>query len=164
MTTTMTADTELPDFDDNPVVAATIKLTNAGDGLSQAMEIDPRAIHVGDTGYMLIRWECVGIEHKRAPQPKARKRGMTDDEEADLDDEPLPFVRKHILSALVAKVVDDDRAIAKTLDAHKRKIDDARAKAKEEAAGTQRLDGTDADDTQPVDAAGLEAFNGDGGK
>ena len=142
----MTITTELPDFDGHPVERATIKLTNAGDGLSDAMEIDARAFEIGETGYLLIRWECVGVEHKLDKKPNG-KRGLTDEE----DEEQPPFVRKHALSALVAKVVDDDKAIAKTLDQHSKKLADARAKAKEQAAGTQRLNGTDAADTQPAD-------------
>lgn len=45
------------DFEGRRITKTTIALTNAGDGLSQAMKIDPQALHQGDTVYVLIEAE-----------------------------------------------------------------------------------------------------------
>ena len=52
----MTASTTstLKSFEGVDVIEATIKVTNAGDGLSEALGIDPVEYHQGDTVYVLL--------------------------------------------------------------------------------------------------------------
>lgn len=52
---------KLRDFEGLPVERTTIALTNAGDGLSQAMKIDPSEYHVGDKAYLIIEGECTKV-------------------------------------------------------------------------------------------------------
>lgn len=41
-------------FDRLAVLGAAMKLTNAGDGLSKALELDPTELHIGDRVFMVI--------------------------------------------------------------------------------------------------------------
>lgn len=80
------------------VVGTPIRVVKAGDGLSTALDIDPVEIKIGDTGYLVLQWECTDITYKRA------KPGI-----------PL-LNRRHTLTTLRAMMIDGT-AVAAELDA-----------------------------------------------
>lgn len=57
------ADTsKLPDYNGRPVVRTAIKITNAGDGLSKGLAIDPQVLDISQTHYVVL--ECVVDSHE----------------------------------------------------------------------------------------------------
>lgn len=106
----------LTPFDGNQVVGATIKITNASDGLSKAMKVDPKEFHHDERVYVVL--ECV-------------TRRVQFDKVADESDD---LVRVHVLKAGLATVVDQ-KLVAKVLAAQRALLD--------AAEGKQSLDGMD---------------------
>jgi hypothetical protein len=51
------ADGQLAPFEGRDVLQTSIKVTNAGDGLSDAMAVDPDEYHLGDTVHVVL--ECI---------------------------------------------------------------------------------------------------------
>ena len=51
----------LGEFDGKTVARTTIAITNAGDGLSEAMKIEPQLLHHGDKVYVLLECEVSKI-------------------------------------------------------------------------------------------------------
>lgn len=125
---------DLTPFEGADVVAATVAIRNTGDGLSQAMSIDPVEYHGGDRLYVVLECDVVDLQFPLA----------------DKDNVSGPRVRKHILKAGHAVVVDAD-LVKGLIDEQADRI----ARAKEEAAGIQRLDFTD-DDEGDDEAEGEE--------
>lgn len=111
----MTAtDTILPLFEDETVTNARVKITNAGDGLSDALKISPEALHIGDDAYYLIRGEVTQVAH------------VTKDD---------VLTRVHTVKASAATKVDG-KVAEKMLAAAADELE----KAKAEAAGQLALD------------------------
>ncbi|WP_375490255.1 hypothetical protein [uncultured Jatrophihabitans sp.] len=54
----------LPDFESETVARASVKITNAGDGLSEALKVDPIALHMNDVVYYVLRGEVTQINHR----------------------------------------------------------------------------------------------------
>lgn len=129
--------TELGTFEGADVSRAAIQITNAGDGLSEAVKVEPIVIHRGDTGYLVLEWECVEVRF--TPADKENPHGDA--------------VRVQKLKAGTATFVD--AALVGELIAEQR---EKNLKAKEDAAGIQRLEFEDGDDpeeeTEP-EATGL---------
>jgi hypothetical protein len=70
---------------------ATLKVSNAGDGLSEALSIEPKAYHIGDEVHLVLKGTITKVEHRREK-----------DEDNDL-------IRLHNLKALeVAEVSESD--------------------------------------------------------
>lgn len=44
----------IPSFDGKEIARTTIKVTKAGDGLSEALKVDPQAFHLGDIVHAVI--------------------------------------------------------------------------------------------------------------
>jgi hypothetical protein len=61
--------TTLPAFEGTDVYAASMKITKAGDGLSDALEVAPVALHVGDEVYFVLKGVVEQVNHR--PLPKA---------------------------------------------------------------------------------------------
>lgn len=57
----------LPDYDGRTVASTTIKVTNAGDGLSQGMAIAPHILPVRSKGYLVLEFDVKGHYHKDLP-------------------------------------------------------------------------------------------------
>lgn len=93
---------KLPKFDGADVTSATIAVTNAGDGLSKAMKVEPRAFHMGDKVYVVIETEVAKIRHE--PVEKDNPTGAQR--------------RVHTLRAGVATVVEHE-LVADVLEAQK---------------------------------------------
>jgi hypothetical protein len=54
---------DLPDFEGSPVRRSTVKITRAGDGLSEALKIAPEAFHHGDEVYFVLRGLVTQVNH-----------------------------------------------------------------------------------------------------
>lgn len=120
MTTTPPRD--LGAFDGQQVLGTTIAVTNAGDGLSKAMRVDPQLLHLDQTVYVVL--ECTVGSIKFSPAGP----------------DVSGVVRVHTLRAGAATLVDKD-LVDQHLRDQERRI--------EEAAGVQRLPG-DIGDAGPV--------------
>lgn len=107
---------DLGEFEDRTVARTGIKVTNAGDGLSQALKVDPQLLHHGDVVHVALRCEVTKVYF----------------DEADGDGQEL--VRIHVLKAGSAAIVDE-KTVKKAIDAQAERI----RKAAEEAAGMQGL-------------------------
>jgi len=59
----MTTTQPLPTFEGLDVQQAKVKITNAGDGLSEALKVAPVALELGDEPYYLLRGEVTQINH-----------------------------------------------------------------------------------------------------
>lgn len=92
MTATLKTDA-LPEFEGQEVQASQIRITNAGDGLSEALKIAPRALHHGDDVAILIRGKVTQINHKAA--------GKGEEEH---------LIRVHTISAFAATELELDHA------------------------------------------------------
>ena len=119
----------LPDFENMTVEKATLRVVKAGDGLSEALSIQPKAYHVGDIVWLAMKGEIIKVEHR-----------------AQNDSEGL--VRMHTLEALGAtEVAEGD--VRQFLDAAAERS----RKAKEDASSqTNLLDGTESADEEDPEA------------
>lgn len=106
---------QLESFDGRDVRSTAISITNAGDGLSKSMKIDPKELHIGETVFVVLECEV------------AKLRFVPIGETSDL-------TREHILRAGAGTLVDKD--LVESV------IDEARARilqAEEEAKGLQQI-------------------------
>jgi hypothetical protein len=108
----MTDTTDLGTFEGHDVLTTSVKVTNAGDGLSQALAVDPQLLHHGDRGAIIIEYEVAKVGY----DPIKDTDGLT---------------RIHTLKALRGTLVDLD-IVRERLDAQQRRI--------EAAEGTLQLD------------------------
>lgn len=111
----MTTTQPLPAFEGLDVQQAKVKITNAGDGLSDALKVAPVALELGDEPYYLLRGEVTQINH--------------------IEKDEL-ITRVHTVKASAITPVDPDPA--------KKLLDEAAVeleKAKADAAGQLMLDG-----------------------
>lgn len=116
----------LTPFEGLPVTRTTVKVTNAGDGLSQAMKVDPAELHQGDRVYLVLECEVAKVTH----------------EPVDREDPRGPQARVHTLRAGRATLVDAD-LVRGVLDEQDERI--------EAAAGIERLDFGVPDDLSALD-------------
>jgi hypothetical protein len=113
----MARDGKLPDFEGDEVVKATVAILKAGDGLSQALDVDPVALRRGERVFYLLETHVAHVDH--APlQPGS-----------DL------LVRKHFLNTTAITRVDGALAEPILVAAA-----DELEKALEHAAGVMRLE------------------------
>lgn len=115
MATAATA-AKLAPFEGKEVVKTTVQVTNAGDGLSQAMDIEPVELHHGDRHYLVLEVDVAKVRFD------------------PIKDAPSMLERVHILKAGVAVLIDRD-VVSDAIAGQKRKID--------EAKGLQQLEGMD---------------------
>jgi len=106
----------LPKFERRPVVRAAVKITNAGDGLSEAMRLAPESLQLGEEVWFVIKGEVTRVAHETAPK----------------DDHNL--VRVHTVRASDVALVAKD-AVQDIL----REEQDRIARLREEEEGVQRL-------------------------
>lgn len=106
----------LPSFETNAVRRASIKLTRAGDGLSPALEVEPKALQIGEEITYVLRARVSQVAHVQREE----------------DD---PITRVHTL--VVTGITEIDPEIAhKALTAAAEEIDRKRA----EQEGQTRID------------------------
>lgn len=102
----------LKKYENREVVATTIKITRAGDGLSAALEIDPAELHHDETVYIALKCNVADVQYPRL------KKGSKQ------------LVRKHILETVEAVIVNG-QIVAEALEAQRIKV--------EQAQGIERL-------------------------
>lgn len=127
-------DSDLGEYRGKKITSTSIAIRNAGDGLSQAMEIAPEVFEPGSTVFVLL--ECEVDKHNFQLIEKADS-----------------FELKQVLKAGTATVVDDQGS-KKKIAAQRNRIE----KANEAAKGIQRLEGTeDAIDGQPDNVTNIDS-------
>lgn len=102
----------LHSFEGREVIGTRVAVTNAGDGLSKAMSIDPTELALGSTVYVVLECETTRVGYEPVTDTGT-------------------LLRKHTLKAGTATLVDG-ALVADVLDAQKLAI--------ERAAGVERLD------------------------
>jgi len=107
--------TDLGTFDDRDVLRTTIAVTNAGDGLSDALKVDPKLMHLGEKVYVVLECEVAKVRFDPIKDTDA-------------------LSRVHVLKAGTATLVDADLVRAQ-LDEQAERI----LRAKEAEAGISRL-------------------------
>jgi len=117
----------LPDFEGEPVFGATVRITRAGDGLSEALRVAPKALHNGEEVHYVLKGVVRQINHRQK-------------------DEDSPMVRVHTVEAVDITEVDADLA-NKILTEAATEL----AKAKADADGQIPFDGDDDDDPDQDD-------------
>lgn len=116
----------LPKFDKREVIKSEIAVRKAGDGLSEAVGIDPVAFHIGEKVYVVLETEVTAVDHRPVPKTDV-------------------LARKHVLTTETATVVDG-AMVEEVLAKQRERIEAARLEAqreKEAAAGVQRVPGTE---------------------
>jgi hypothetical protein len=109
----------LSEFEGRDVMRSTVAITNAGDGLSESMKIEPAEFHHGEKVYVVLECEVTKVRH----------------DPFDKDDPNGPLARVHFFRAGTATVIDPS-LVKKMIDEQAEKI----RKAKEEEQGIQALD------------------------
>lgn len=122
----------LAPFDGMDVLRTTIAVTNAGDGLSEAMKVDPQEFHLGDEVFVVLRCEVAKVQFVPIKDTDA-------------------LSRVHVLKAGDATIIDGD-IVEDHLIAQAERI----LKAKEQAAGVTRLAFDDEDEGSKPDPEGDE--------
>lgn len=123
---------KLPDYAGRSVIRTAIKVTNAGDGLSQGVAIDPQVLPVGATVYVVL--ECVVDSHEH-------------DRVLDKGNDTGLLLLNQVLKAGTGTIIDAD-LVREAIDHQADKI----RLAREQAAGVQRLPLGDAPaDPEPTD-------------
>lgn len=136
----------LQPFEGHPVISTAIKVTKAGDGLSAALQIEPREMHIGDEVFLVLKGSISTVQFL----PVAKAEGN--------------YSRGHVFVTETATLVDGD-LVEEVIAAQEEKIEAdklARQKAKEEAAGVSRIPGTEPwpsgeDDGLPETVGDIEA-------
>lgn len=110
---------DLQPFDGRDVRRTTISITNAGDGLSQALKIEPRELHIGEKVFVVLECEV------------GKLRFVPIDNGEDL-------TREHILRAQLGTIVDE-AAVRAALDAQRDRL----IAAAEAISGAQQIPSVD---------------------
>jgi hypothetical protein len=119
---------DLSPFEGRDVITTRIAITNAGDGLSEALAVEPNEMHLGETVYVVLECEVAKIRH---------------DPVKDTDG----LARVHTLKAGTGTIVDAGLVQDVIADQARRN-----QLAREQAEGVQRLDlDDDEGDYDPAD-------------
>ena len=116
-------DEGLGTFEGRSVSAIKIIITKAGDGLSKAMAVEPKVLHQGDEGYLVLAYSTSKIRFD------------------PIKDEDDLAERVQILEATGATFVDRDLVGALVeemrgrVETHEEEVKEAKRRAKEEARG-----------------------------
>lgn len=138
---------KLPKFEARPVKKITVKVTNAGDGLSEALKFEPRPLRIGEEVDILIRGRVTAINHKN-----------TADEDEDVEIERVQTIK-------AAEVAFVDREDAEPLlkaaneRMHEHRLNESLAQDAER--GQARMDAQDDDPTKPKPEWGPGSDNPD---
>lgn len=107
--------TDLGTFDGKQVLSTSVAVTNAGDGLSQAMKIDPQLLHLGQKHVLVMECEVAKVRFDPIKDTDAVQR-------------------VHVLRAGTATLIDHS-VVEDVLAVQREKIE----RAKEAEAGIARL-------------------------
>ena len=109
------APVKLGKFEGREVLAARMSITATGDGLSDALDIDPQILHHGDEVFLVIKGVVADVQH---PIVKGTEG----------------VARKHVIRCVDAVPVPEE-LVGKVLDEHRERV----RRAAEEAAGIDPL-------------------------
>jgi hypothetical protein len=125
-------DGDLGEFEGKRVAAIKVVINNAGDGLSRAMDIDPRLLEIHDRAYVLLRVDTTKVRF----EPHKPDKGEEDLDELD---------RVQILRAEGAMIVPPDAGI----DTMITRVQERERERREAQRGIMRLPGTGAEEGEP---------------
>lgn len=120
-------------FDGREVIKTSIAITNAGDGLSEALKVDPQALHIGDKVHVVLECEVTKVSF------------------VAIKDAPGRVARVHVLRAGGATMVDAD-----LVEAHLDEQAERILAAKEEELGIMRLTPVADEDIDEGDVVTME--------
>lgn len=112
----------LPKFEGKQVVTSRIAIVGTGDGLSDALDIEPIALKHGATGYAVISWKVRDVDHTPI------KKG-----------EDAVLARKHVLATEHVMLVSEDEDLVTVKVMIASNIDRIQ-RAKDSMEGQGRLD------------------------
>ena len=98
----------LPTFEGNAVATARVRITRAGDGLSEALKIDPRALQLGERVYYVLEGECVQINHIEKDEVITRVHTIAPESIAEVDEETAIKMLREAAADLERKKADAD--------------------------------------------------------
>jgi hypothetical protein len=122
-------------YEGRKVMGAGVRITKAGDGLSDAMDLAPEMLPYGSTVYFVVRGEVTQVNHRRMPKTDHLMRVHTVEaiEVARVDGPAI----EELLDAEAERIAD-----LKRVDAERRAVEEEERLAAEEAeAGIQHLPG-----------------------
>lgn len=93
-------DDALGEFEGNPIARSSVKITKAGDGLSDALKVDPVVLHRGDEVYFVLRGKVRYVAH-----PPEKKDSVAVVRQHIIDTEDIAIVQE----AEVAKLLEANR-------------------------------------------------------
>lgn len=111
----------LPKYEGREVVHSSMKITRAGDGLSEALQLAPVALHHDDEVFVVLKGRVIDVQH-----PKLKS--------TDSDEDRL--VRKHVVQTEEITIVDEADVQGALNQAAERL-----ATLRDEAAGREPLPG-----------------------
>lgn len=111
--------TDLHAFEGRKVVATSIKVTKAGDGLSPALKVEPVEYELGEVVYLVLKTTVGAVGYKPSK------------------DNPEASIRQHTLETVEGTIVEEAKV---------RGVLAAQRKAIEQSEGIERLPGLDEDD------------------
>lgn len=123
----------LPTFEEMPVNNATVRITRAGDGLSEALKIEPKALHLGDECYYVLRGTVVQVNHQEKDEVITRVHTVAADQITEVE----PDVANKMLQAAAEDLerrkaeVDGQGRLDDELAAEQREADDKTLPANE---------------------------------
>lgn len=110
----------LPTFEGNAVKKAAVRITNAGDGLSAALDVEPKAYQIGERVSFVLTGTVTQINHSQK-------------------DEDGPIVRLHTVKSIGVTEIEDELA-EKLLTASAEEVE----RKKAERDGQTRMGNEDA--------------------
>jgi hypothetical protein len=139
MTATKPRQPTLPPFESNNVANAKVRITRAGDGLSEALKVEPRAIQLGESVYYVLSGECVQVNHVEKDEVLTRVHTIAAERITEIDGETAMKMLTTAAEELERKKATMDGQMA---------LDDEQA-----ARDREQLDATDS----PTDIAAAAA-------
>jgi hypothetical protein len=130
LATALADNSALQPYRGRDVLRTTIAVRNAGDGLSEALGIDPQELAIGSKVVLVLECEVKGHDYEPIPNTQA-------------------LVLKQVLRAGTATLIDAD-VVREALHAQRERID----KAKAEASGQPRMIDTSGQVTPEGDVTG----------
>lgn len=131
----------LPSFEGNAVKKAAVRITRAGDGLSAALEVEPRAYQIGEEVSFVLRGTVTQINHQQK-------------------DEDGPIVRTHTVTASGITEIEPELAekllAAAAEELERKKAERAGQTSLEDEQTAKEREGRDATDS-PTDIAAAAA-------
>lgn len=108
---TATAAPKLPPFESNNVANAKVRITRAGDGLSEALKVEPRAIQLGEQVYYVLSGECVQVNHVEKDEVLTRVHTIAAERITEIDGETANKMLANAAEALERKKASLDNQL-----------------------------------------------------